>query len=51
MVGLDHIFFQDSLGVIGGGLGKEMTTLAGSSCWALLQSHLIKNFPLYFLLI
>ncbi len=51
MVVLDHIFFQDSLGVIGGGLGKEMTRLAGSSCWALLQSHLIKNFPPYFLLI
>ena len=51
MVGLDHIFFQDSLGIIGGGLGKEMTTLAGSSCWTLPQSHLIKNFPLYFLLI
>ena len=51
MVGLDHIFFQGSVGVIGGGLGKKMTTLAASSCWALLQNHVLKNFPPYFSLI
>ena len=51
MVGLDHIFFQGSVGVIGGGLGKKMTTLAASSCWALLQNHVLENNPPYVLLI
>ena len=51
MVGLDHIFFQGSVGVIGGGLGKKMMTLAASSCWALFQNHVLENFPSYLSLI
>ena len=44
-VAVDHIFFPASIGVIRGGVGKKMTTLAPCSRRAMLQSQVLKKFP------